>query len=203
MDWDTVAKTVGISGILIVVIGFLLRSIFNQLLSIDLANHKKDLEIETMNFQNVLNQKAFEHQTRFSTLHEKRAVVIAELYNQLYQAVYDASLLTSPYDFEGTPPYNERFRQAFASGKSLQEYFESNRIWFSQDICKKIEKFLMDLYRTLKEFQPVIVGIERGHPALDAWEKAWKKISEDIPSLKKDIENEFRGILGVELEKAK
>ena len=98
MDWKTVFETVGISGILIVVIGFLLRSLFRQLLSIDMANYQHELEIQTERFRSELGISAFEHQTRFSALHVKRAQVIAELYSLLCQAEQDASQIMGDYE---------------------------------------------------------------------------------------------------------
>jgi len=202
MDWETVAKTVGISGILIVVIGFLLRSIFNQLLSIDLANHKKDLEIETMNFQNILNQKAFEHQTRFSVLHEKRALVIAELYNRLSQAQRHAAQAVAIAELEGALSQNERFTNASTSMNLLFDYFEPNRIWFSQSICEKISNYSTELHTALHRFRLEAIKLGGPYENWDAWKEVWEKIHNDIPSLKSEIENEFRGILDVSPDKS-
>lgn len=149
-----------------------------------------------------LTKKTFEHQTQYAKLHEKRAEVIAELYNRLYQAEFDATLLTHPKQFVGTPTQVDRYKTSYGSGKSLDEYFERNRIYFIQSLCEKISDFSYELHEALVEFQPVAKNTKLGQPKLDAWIRVWGKISKDIPSLKSDIENEFRGILGISPDKA-
>jgi hypothetical protein len=197
MDWDTVAKTVGISGILIGVIGYLIRSLFKQILSIDMAKHQHELEIETERFRSQLGITAFEHQTRFSVLHVKRAEVIAELYKHLYYSERDASLLISIFEPAGIPPQKERYETAYGSCRGLSEYFEPNRICFSLCICEKVTNITKELFKALVEFRQVIHTVEGEYQKVDIWMVVWEKLSRDIHTLKLEIENEFREILDI------
>jgi hypothetical protein len=203
MDWGTVVTTVGISGILIGVMGFLARSFIKQVLQIDLENHKHELEIEVERFRSELSRAAFEHQTRFSVLHDKRGVVIAELYNRLSQAQQHAAQAVAIAELEGALSQNERFTNASNSMNSLFDYFETNRIWFSQSVCEKISNYSTELHATLHRFRLEAIKLGGPYENWDAWKDVWVKIHNDMPSLKLEIENEFRGILGISPDKAK
>jgi hypothetical protein len=203
MDWETVIKTVGVSGILIAVIGFVLRSLFKQLLSLDMANHQHEFEKETMRFQTALNQTAFEHQTRFSALHEKRAIVIADLYSRLTKATSQAGILLVESSIDGyVPSQADAFKNAFDSYNSLWEYFIPNKIWFSRETCEKISHFSTELHTAISRMNIDAIRVEGGKPNPDARKNAWEKLEGEIPSLKAAIEREFRDILGISKEKA-
>jgi hypothetical protein len=203
MDWDTVVKTVGISGILIGAIGYLIRSLFKQVLSVDLENHKHNLEKETERFRYELGKAAFEHQTRFSTLHVKRAVIIAELYKRLAQAMHHSSQAMVIAQLEGVRSQSESFKDASDSLHSLFEYFEANKIWFSESTCEKISNFSTELNTSLHRFKWEAFKLGGPYENWEAWKEVWEKVNNDIPSLKKDVENEFRNILDGPLDKAK
>lgn len=78
--WQTILIAVGGSAALLAVpvaiLGFLAKSLLLNSLS-------KDLE----GFKNGLKIKAIEHQTRFSGLHEKRAVILAEAFSYFREPV--------------------------------------------------------------------------------------------------------------------
>jgi hypothetical protein len=84
MDWNEIIKTIGTNAIFLAVLGFVAKSIFNQMLSRDVEKFKvqiqatHDAELERLRAE--LGQTAFVKQTKFAALHEKRVQVIARLY---------------------------------------------------------------------------------------------------------------------------
>ena len=66
MDIQRLAETLGIGAFIIAALTYLLRSIWGQMLSRDLEKFKTDLRTA-----------AFEQETRFARLHERRAAVTA------------------------------------------------------------------------------------------------------------------------------
>ncbi len=71
-------------------------------------------------------------------------------------------------------------------------YFDENRIYLDETLCKKLDElhdeFLeiqMDVYRSEDE------GVHTSP-------NAWNKLHQEIPALKKEIEAEFRKLLGEE-----
>lgn len=195
VDWNTVIATIlassSVTAIILAVLGFVAKSIFAQFLAREIEQFRADLQ-----------KSAFEHQTRYQSLHTKRAEIIAELYRLLVQAEQDAASLARPIQFSGEPSQEEKNAQAFQSGKSLYEFFEKNRIYFKQDSCERIAGFIRGLYNSLVEFRPVLQSLSesdyhRKGVDTDNWFKVWKKLTDELLPIKADIEEEFRGILGL------
>lgn len=204
VDWNTVITTIlassSITAIILAVLGFVAKNIFTQFLSRDIEKYKASHQIEIERFRADLQKSAFEHQTRYQSLHTKRAEIIAELYRLLVQAEQDATSLARPFQASGEPSQEEKNKQAFQSGKSLYDFFEKNRIYFRQDSCERISIFIQGLYRSLVDFSPVLHSLSEvsgGKDRTEDWIKVWEKLTKELPPIKADIEREFREILGL------
>ena len=88
--WQSLLVAAGGNATLLLVLGFLGRSLMSTVLAKDLKKFKASLQ-----------QAGIEHQIRFSKLHEKRATVLAELYKLLVEAVWRVSEFTSPVNRTG------------------------------------------------------------------------------------------------------
>jgi hypothetical protein len=205
IDWPSVIATLltssTISVVILTVLGFLAKSIFTEILSRDIEKYKSDHQIELEIFKADLTKSSFEHQTRYQSLHTKRAEIIAELYNLLVQAEDDMKFLTQPIGLYGAPSHEERRKLAFESGKSLHEYFERNRIYFQQESCERIASFVQALYHALVDFELKVESVpldSDGKYKSENWLKIWNKLTEELPLIKADIEKEFREILGLQ-----
>jgi len=196
IDWNTVITTIvassTISVIVLAVFGFVAKSIFTQLLSRDIEKFKSNREIELERFRADLQKSAFEHQTRYQSLHVKRAEVIAELYSLLVQAEKDANSLANPFQFSGEPSQEEKSSQAWKSGKALYEFFEKNRIYFKPEICERIATFLEGLNDALVDFNSVLDALSHQYDPKERtkkWVEVWEKLTKELPPIKADIEN--------------
>ena len=157
----------------------------------------KDLE----KFKAGLQQAGIEHQIRFSKLHEKRATVLAELYNLLVEAFWHVSEFTSQVQF-GDPDRKQQYVDALNSVAAYFRFFDQHRIWLPTKLCDPLE----DLARQLRA--PTIrlgVYLQIAHPTektlqeqQEVWNKAWETVSGDIPKLRSAIEAEFRALLGAD-----
>ena len=205
IDWNTVITTIlassSITAIVLAVIGFVAKSIFTQLMSRDIEKYKSNREAELEKFKANLQKSAFEHQTRYQSLHIKRAEVIAELYRFLVQAERAAISLANPVQLGGEPSFSEKRAEAYKSGKTLHDFFEQNRIYFKQEICERVSSFIDGLYNALNKFNIVIDSLENqrgGLERLEYWQKVWEKLTKELPPIKAEIEKEFREILGLQ-----
>jgi hypothetical protein len=200
IDWNTVIATIFASStmatIILTVIGVVARDLFSKILARDSEKFKASLEKDLESFKADLQKSAFEHQTRYQNLHSKRAEVIAELYSLLSQAERDASSLAGPLHFAGEPSPDEKLKQASKSGKELYEFFEKNRIYFKPESCEIIAKFNRELFLSLLDFNSAGYS-QTAEDRAKEWNLVWKKITTELPSIKADIEQEFRGILGL------
>ena len=92
------------------------------------------------------------------------------------------------------PPDQEAVLREFEDLGELIRYFERNRIYFPESLCTKIEQLKVPLASTALHNIATIVG----EPDLiSRWKTAHKRISDEIIPIKKELEKEFRNILGV------
>jgi hypothetical protein len=145
--------------------------------------------------------------TRFSSLHEKRAEVIAELYRLLVEmksSLSWAAFAVSPRAEEWTEEEIQRtVNAADQSIDAFQHYFERHRIHLPESLVEKIERFCAQTLATSIGILATDIGRtsasqhefiqQEYHRVLD---DISQEVMEQIPSLIEDIEKEFRGLLG-------
>jgi len=196
MDWVVFLVDIVVTGILL----YSFQRVIDERADKRMAEFKADLQAA-----------AFEHQTRFAKLHEERAKIIAELYKKLTRVEY--SLLFSsqgihlradlelPRDI-AVDESKRLFESALKRVSEFQEYFDENRVFLSKPLCVKIENMAEKFSATLADleqtFEPTPPGTEGPGPAIMAVWRAAKKVRVIIPSVKQDIEQEFRSLLGVD-----
>ena len=189
--WETVLTAVGGSAVLIGAVAWLVRSLMLHLLSKDLETFKGQLQLA-----------AFEHQVRFTQLHERRASILADLYSKIVQLHHAATNFVKWYASANDDEKKQRLDQLWLAADDYQSYFEKHLIYFDQPTCDKVDSLNGALSRATSvlavfthEGKGVTVTEE---DILKEWEKAMTAMDQEIPQLKRSIENCFRAILGVE-----
>jgi hypothetical protein len=165
-------------------------------------------------FRWQINKRLTEFEKRFSILHERRAKVIAELYKLLAgiqsnlrsAAVYSRRPSLTVEELE-----SDRFREELhaigASNEAFREYFERHRIFLPESLAERMEKFYFYSAEAVAHIQLRLRHVPSAVSALagngfdqEGYNEFLKALSrlleEEIPSLKKDIEREFRRLLG-------
>lgn len=193
IDIKSLIATLTSTTVLMVILGFIAKSIIEQLLSREISSYKANLDMEKEKFVSEIQKSAFENQYRFQKLFTTQAETIAELYEKLVQATEDAESLTSIVQFSHEPSLAEKAKKAFKSSNELHLFFEKKRIYFTADLCDKISEFSLELRKNINLFA-LNIQSGTGNPG---WQEVWDKMSEEIPQLKKDLENYFREILGM------
>lgn len=200
----------GSTVLILALIGFLFRSIISQILSKDIENFKNKLQseadIKLAHTRYDLKCIAIEHEVRFSTLHQKRAEIIAELYGLLSKASAQVKSFVSPMEWTGEPDKNEKYSIAMQSLKDLFSYFDQNRIYLPEYLCNSIDNFIEGLRVPTIKFSFYLGASNYDEEALrkrkEAWIEAWEKVESNVPAARKALEKEFRSILGVDDEPA-
>jgi hypothetical protein len=155
------------------------------------------MEIERL--KNSLQLITVEHQVRFSKLHEKRAEVIATLYTRLVDVYRHGQM------FVLTNQNNPQLKPYLETQTEVVELFsfiQLNRIYLSEDLCTRLEKFAGDvqqhvsatgIYGSIEDPNAQTIK-EKG----EALSRALKAFEKDLPATRRAVETEFRNILGVE-----
>ena len=194
------------NALLLAVLGWLARSLLQNLLTKDLAEHRIRLEAENQRaaqaFEHELSLAAREHDIRFGKLHERRAETIAKLYKLLAVTSEKGASYSAPFGYSSDPPKSEQFT-AFANAyNDAAKYFYSHKLFLPEEACGKVE----ELFRGLKEHPSkmnMYMGMAEQHPSsdtelkkLDAWNEAWKYFQEDFKPAMATLESDFRLLLG-------
>ena len=147
-----------------------------------------------------LGAEAFEHETRFAKLHEKRADVVERTYSLLVRTHRDFQAMTSPYEFASGPTKEEMMKIAVQSANSFQEYFEEHRIFLEANLCIRLDSFnnkLSQAYGAFRRSQDPKRAALDWAQGEDKWLKAREVVEEEMPGLRGQIERSFRKLLGV------
>jgi hypothetical protein len=125
------------------VLAFLIRSFFSHQLQKDIERFKAELQqksqLEIEQFKSALELTAFEHQTRFIKLHEKRANIIGEMYGKMVELYEAASIFVRSFQSVNTTRKQEFQKELWRSTDEFKSYFNKHRIYFNEDVCKVIE----------------------------------------------------------------
>ena len=188
---ENIIKFIGSSAVLLGFIAWLIRKLTEQILSRDIENYKNNLKI-----------LAIEHQIIYKSLHERRAIVISDIYSLMVEAIHAVEKYVSP-----SGDYKDKIESYSKTMKQILEffkYFDKNRIFLSEDICAIIEeaknelkKPTIDLYSNAQ-----ITKHDKNNYNEDfyrCWFEAWEKAkNKEIPIVRSKLEEEFRILLGVE-----
>jgi hypothetical protein len=212
VDWQTVINTaiVGVGGTVAVsaAAAWLFRAALSEWLTRETELFKirvqKDANEEVERLRNSLHMLATEHQVRFSRLHEKRAVVIEEVYKRLSELHSQAESFVVTSENNPSPQQKEEYERIRRILYEYSSYVDQHQIFLPEALCKQLTEHLPQLARTIHTAGVYGGGTEyitEAHARRsDAFTKAYEAFQTSIPDSKARLEAEFRKILGVELD---
>lgn len=195
MDWESIIIFFGgataISGLL----AYLGKKSIESYLAGKLESHKNNLE-----------RIATEHSIRFQHLHSERATVVKDLYEKLVNL--DESLYSTLRRFQavGEADLEEKVGALGGNFNELRNYYLPKRIFLEESLCELIDKILdsaKDIFYDITTY-----AINTGDHSyrydrelLEERHQFWKKArgihENEVSKLKKNLENKFRNILGI------
>ena len=182
IDWTSIFSSVGIFGLLV----WFIKSLFKHMMNKDIEHFKSELE-----------KAAIEHHITFKTLHEKRAIIISEIYKRLvnmYDSLQDAGC---PAVFEGENP-DDRIIRAWEATREYYRVYSENDIWLDINTSQIGEQIISKVGSILTDFRQFLINKSHADrfSNTDPFMSARKKIETELPELKNLLKNEFRGIIG-------
>ncbi len=131
-----------------------------------------------------------EFRIRFDKLHEKRLDTIAITYRHLIRTEQAFFNLVKPFTFGGEPSKDKKIKLVNEAAREFLVYFNENKIYFDEPLCLKIDDFFEKIRDSWDNLQEIGDSVKN-------WSELWKNSRDDLLSIRKDIENEFRSLLGV------
>ncbi len=95
---------------------------------------------------------------------------------------------------------NEKAKIAQDFFNDFSKFFSENQIFFDKKLATKTHKLKHDLLEVWNGFlysRDLKAGEERKQ-SFQEWNKAFKRLNEEIPNILTEIENDFRSIIGIE-----
>jgi hypothetical protein len=165
-----------------------------------------ELEVHKSN----LDMMKIQYQIQYSTLNEKRGEIIAKLYSVLYDLEQDLMYYTSLAQGAEWVSDMERDKKAMKTFSETKEIFEKNRIYFSENLCNKLENVLIEREEVIKNMRKAkIIATHIGQTKeiqigdtkkpMEIWMKQEEIAREEIVESRKQLADEFRSLIGVEI----
>jgi hypothetical protein len=201
ISWTSILSVFGGSVALFGAGAWLARSLVQHFLSRDVekfrleltAQHDIALERAKAELQRIFRER----EIRFSHLHEKRADIIAQLY-QLTVETNDAAE-TCVEAFKEKPD-KRRFDLAKAAidrGDDLAEFVIRNKIYFSRHLAHELENLYSCLIDTGITYRMHCEALREGKDCSE-FDGLIREVEVDTGGALRTIEEEFRSLLGVE-----
>lgn len=205
--WQSIIFIFGGNAALLIMSGWLIRSLGAQFLTKDLEKFKGSLtaasNVTTERLKHELQIAAVEHQVTFSKLHERRATIIAEIYSLLVEAHWAFESFISEVEWAGEPSKQEKYKIGMEKATNFYQYFSKNRIYLSSSLSEQVETFFRGMRREVIGFSRYVskddqfLSDEIVEKKYSRWTNVVYYFDNDVPAAKAALEIEFRKIIGV------
>ena len=216
--WQQILIAFGGESVLLVVLGILARSLLQTWLTKDVKKFETEMkasadsQLEHLKYElrakgdasieqlkNALQVASTERQIQFSNLHAKRAEVIADMYRRAVDVEREGAIYI--YRFGQVPSNEDGEAPAIGALREFQVFVAQHRIYLSDRSCQLLDAFsgLLNhplvhalVYGRIKDPNP-----ETLRESHQGFKKAIETFQKEIPAARRELEQEFRNILGV------
>ncbi len=189
---ENILIAVGSSGLTVGLLYAIFRPTINHFLAKELAK-----------FQSSLDEKLDEQRIRFSSLHQKRADILGELYGRLKEYEIAVRVFLDPMEVAGGPTKEELLDDVNKAINTFQGYFRRHRIYLPTALCQQVDSAYDEMRGIAGRFALFLGGkrTEQSAPyekgKIEAWSEGWDKMTEQIPKALVEVEQEFRRLVEV------
>jgi len=195
MHWQEIFEFLGGATVFGAVIAYLGKTGIDAFVSGRIESYKKNLE-----------RIAAEHSVRFQRLHAERADVIKTFYEKLSQLDEILSSTLATFQTVHDTPLVDKVQLMSKHFNETREYFVPRRIFFDEDTCRQVDRVLAVARGIF--FDITTYEIDPQHPQYkydqsilkdrhEFWQKARVSHKSDFSPLKKNLEDQFRSLLGI------
>jgi hypothetical protein len=195
MQWQEIIEFLGGATVFGAVIAYLGKSGIDAFVSGRIESYKKNLE-----------RIAAEHSVRFQRLHAERADIIKTFYEQLSQLDEVLSSTRAPFQSAQDKPLVDKVQLMSKHFNETREYFVPRRIFFDEQTCEQVDRVLAVARGIFFDITTYEIDVQHPQYQYDRgilkdrhefWEKARASHKSDFSPLKKNLEDQFRSLLGI------
>lgn len=160
--------------------------------------HQNDHALEQL--RDNLGRASTEHGVRFSKLHERRAVVVGDLYARLAMTIVHVENFLNATTVGAPGQAAELYGAAWDAQLDLFLFIQRNKIWLPAGLANQFEALSGRLKTALIEpgvfiNSPIPETANRTLKSMDAVDHAWRVMKEHIRPAKDALEVELRGLM--------
>lgn len=200
VTFGKVIAALGGEALFLAAVAWLIKTLVAHRLTREAEAFKVQLEsrsaIEVERLKASLQLVATEHQIQFAKLHEKRALVIADLYPRLIETRRAAGEFIL-----GDIQDEERSVKAQEAVWELYRFIELNRIYLPETVCTLADKFESKLRKSVIFANSYWTRIRHPTPRTEEDRnkvliEACEVLESELPNVLKELQVEFRKLLG-------
>jgi len=196
IDINEFLKQLISAGTVMALLGYLGKTAIEAYLSKNLEGYKNELGKEIEAYKNKLGMLAKEKEIKFSKLHQERAELIKQIYNEinLFQSFLRGylSLARNASFNEQTKGFLARIAEFVPNVLSI---YNPNKIVFSKKSCEMLDSFITKAGDIIEKI------MNMDHENISNHLYVLQGLSDEaemtIEPIKKNLEDEFRDLLGV------
>ncbi len=172
-----------------------IKNEYDEKLETHKAQLKAQSEVEIERLRSKLHSASLEHEIRFSRLHEMRAIAISETYSCLKEMYSRLADYVKPFEPAGGSTQQERFERLVESYRQFIEAYSKKLIFFPTSTASKLEAIDRRCTEAGLEFRN-LVEPQHFPDRTKRWIEIHKRVSTDIDAALRELEAEFRRLLG-------
>lgn len=217
MNWEEIFKSLGFVSIISGLVVWLIKQLGEHFINRRFKVYEQELNIKSDDYKHKLDKLMENHKSELSIvyakaskLHDRRLEIISELYSKLVELDEEMHIMTALWKQvtgdEKVDEENEQKRvdKAANSYNNFHSFFNQNKIFFSEKTCETIAKLKTDYYDSLWDYTTKKrMGFTDFKLNYENAKNASEKVRKEIPPILKRLEDDFRAMIGVEIEKQK
>lgn len=204
-------KELGVLGVLGALIVYLLQKISSHLLNKDVQKYQLELDQKTEKYKNGLSVDLERYKSelllihnKITKLHDKRLDHIEEIYflitdfHDQLQLLINWKVVTGKTKEEIAEDELEQVKIAEKAGNKFLKYYARHKLYFSKETSEIIDSIIKLLRDSHTDFTfKYVFGTGSPEFEIDRIKGITTNLRDKVPPLKKELEENFRSIMGV------
>ena len=189
--WETIVTALGGAAILVGAAAWLAKKVIVHFLDKDIEAYKVKLQADTERELEAFKTELRLTEFRSTRLHEERARIIAELYSRLVKLANIADRFLADMKLGLKPEATAE--KAYPIEREFHQYFQLHRIYFSEELSQRVTDYHAYVQSGLMSIDMPQMDDSKSGQLRDAY----SNIVEKAEPIRRQLEGEFREILGV------
>ncbi|MBV6754525.1 hypothetical protein KV580_29860 [Pseudomonas chlororaphis] len=160
---------------------------------------KKESDLDIEHLKSKLQSSIKEREITVAWLHQKRANAIEGLYSSMIELHHSVRIVLYALSPRAPSDIRKYTKEAYERIQSTYLTYHKTRIFLSHETCAKVEDVLDALQDPLTTYYGFLGNYDDDelHTLADVKDHSWKELRSKIFPAMKELESEFRTVLGV------